>query len=238
MSILGDGGVVPAGDGPDEDVELLRFQRDRYLEDLQRIAAERDRYFAELETLHGAVDTLRRRLEDVGVAADLPAEVAGLTPPSAVGEEVLSEAALQAERDLLLLELERERDGYLEDVRRVTAEFQNFRKQTERRNAEVADSAKGDLVAALLPVLDACDAALQQGATQVEPVANALRAALEKEGMTVIAPTGQPFDPNLHEAVLHEPAAPGEEPVVLDTLRLGYAWRERVVRAALVKVRS
>jgi molecular chaperone GrpE len=238
MSILGDG-VVPAGDGPEEDAELLRFQRDRYLEDLERIGAERDRYFRELEVLHTAVDLLRARLDEAGLPTELPADAVGLRPPSATaGEDVLSEAALQAERDALLLELERERDGYLEDVRRITAEFQNFRKQTERRNAEVADQAKGDLVAALLPVLDACDAAMQQGATQVEPVANALRGALEKEGMQVIAPTGQAFDPNLHEAVLHEPAGPGEEPVVLDTLRLGYAWRERVVRAALVKVRS
>jgi len=238
MSILGDG-LVPSADGPDEDTELLRFQRDRYLEDLERITAERDRYFAELEAFHVAAGVLRRRLEAAGLPADLPEEVAGLVPPSeGAPADLLEEAALQAERDLLLLELERERDGYLEDVRRVTAEFQNFRKQTERRNAEVADQAKGDLVAALLPVLDACDAALQQGASQVEPVANALRSALEKEGMAVIAPTGQPFDPNQHEAVLHEPADPGEEPTVVETLRLGYAWRERVVRAALVKVRS
>lgn len=235
MSILGDG-IVPSGDQPEEDATLLRFQRDRYLEDLERITAERDRYFAELERLHLGVELLQRRLDEAGLPAELPDEVVGLERPSAGRPSEEDEFA--AERDALLLELERERDGYLEDVRRITAEFQNFRKQTERRNAEVADQAKGDLVGALLPVLDACDAALQQGATQVEPVANALRASLEKEGMEVIAPTGEPFDPTLHEAVLHEPADPGQEPVVLDTLRLGYAWRGRVVRAALVKVRS
>ena len=61
--------------------------------------------------------------------------------------------------------------------------------------------------------------------------------ALEKGGLVRMSPEGQPFDPNLHEAVLHE-EGDGGEIVVLESLRTGYSWGGRVLRPAMVKVRG
>ena len=88
-------------------------------------------------------------------------------------------------------------------------------------------------------MLDACDGAIRHGATEVEPVFAALLGTLEKEGLERIDPAGEPFDPNRHEAVMHEPAADGDEgTVVTDVMRPGYAWKGRVLRPAMVKVRG
>jgi len=70
--------------------------------------------------------------------------------------------------------LEGERDGYLVDLQRVTAEFANFRKQVEKRSAAVSARARGDLVEKILPVLDACDLAVEHGADDVTPIRTSL----------------------------------------------------------------
>ena len=88
-------------------------------------------------------------------------------------------------------------------------------------------------------MLDACDGALLHGSTEVEPIYAALLGSLEKVGLARVDPAGEVFDPNHHEAVLHEPANDGEsETMVSDVLRPGYTWKGRVVRAAMVKVRG
>jgi molecular chaperone GrpE len=132
-----------------------------------------------------------------------------------------------------------ERDAYLEDMRRVAADFANFRRQTEKRNSDLVEQANARLVENLLPTLDACEAALRHGAKDVEPVHVALLSVLEREGLVRLAPEGEAFDPASHEAVLHEPAddeAAG--PVVTEVLRTGYSLNGRIVRAALVKVKG
>ena len=132
-----------------------------------------------------------------------------------------------------------ERDQHLADLQRVSAEFQNFRKQTEKRNSDFAAQAGSRVAEALLPVLDACDAAAQQGVEGVEPIAGQLRGELERAGLQVIAEVGAPFDPNLHEAAMSEPGDDGQDgPIVAQVLRTGYAWNGRVLRAAMVKVKG
>ena len=136
---------------------------------------------------------------------------------------------------------ETERDVHLLDLQRVSAEFANFRKQTERRNAEVASRARGDLAERLLPVLDACDLALGHGTEGVAPIHAALVNALAPMGLEILDPVGEPFDPTRHEAVLHEPAGEddaGGTQVVVEVLRRGYVWSGRVLRPAMVKVRG
>ena len=136
---------------------------------------------------------------------------------------------------------ETERDVHLLDLQRVSAEFANFRTQTERRNAEVASRARGDLAERLLPVLDACDLALGHGAEDVAPIHAALVNALAPVGLEILDPVGEPFDPTRHEAVLHEPAGEddaGGTQVVVEVLRRGYVWSGRVLRPAMVKVRG
>lgn len=133
-------------------------------------------------------------------------------------------------------ELLAERDGYLSDLQRVTAEFANYRRKTAERQKETVAMAAADIVEKVLPVLDACDAAAAQGAEDVVPIRDALFAALEKEGLAKLDDPGAPFDPTCHEAVIHEP---GEgEAVVVEVLRAGYEWNSRVLRPAMVKVRG
>lgn len=132
-----------------------------------------------------------------------------------------------------------ERDDYLDRLRRLQADFENFKKRSTRQLHEAGDQARARLAEQLLPVLDACDAGMLHGAAGVEPVFAALLGVLEKEGLERIDPLGQVFDPALHEAVLHEPAQePHDEPRVVEVLRPGYAWKGQVLRAAMVKVRG
>ena len=133
-------------------------------------------------------------------------------------------------------ELLAQRDGYLNDLQRVTAEFANYRRKAAERQQATVAMAAADIVEKVLPVLDACDAAVAQGAEDVVPIRDSLFAALEKEGLAKLDDPGAPFDPTCHEAVAHEP---GEgEAVIAEVLRAGYEWNSRVLRPAMVKVRG
>lgn len=157
---------------------------------------------------------------------------------SELSEDALAEAALIVQNDVVALE--RERDDYLDQLRRVQADFENYRKRTLAQQGEVAERANEYLVGQLLPVLDACDAAVQHGAEDVAPVQAQLVDTLEKAGLERLDPAGEPFDPNFHEAVMHEPADDGDGggSVVAEVLRTGYTWKGRVLRPAMVKVRG
>jgi molecular chaperone GrpE len=155
---------------------------------------------------------------------------------AADGVEVTDD--LQAAADALEVDLElllAEREQYLDAYRRAQADFENYRKQAQKRQEDAVVRALGSFVEKLLPVLDACDAALAHGATEVEPVLAALYGALGKEGLERVDPKGAAFDPAEAEAVLHEPGEGGEQ-VVSEVLRAGYRWRGRVLRPAMVKV--
>jgi molecular chaperone GrpE len=161
-------------------------------------------------------------------AAEAPADTTAADAPVTVEDLVVALEAVTAERD-----------QHLADLQRVSAEFQNFRKQTEKRNSDFAAQAGSRVAEALLPVLDACDAAAQQGVEGVEPIAGQLRGELERAGLQVIAEVDAPFDPNLHEAAMSEPGDDGQDgPIVAQVLRTGYAWNGRVLRAAMVKVKG
>jgi len=133
-----------------------------------------------------------------------------------------------------------ERDEYRDALLRVKAEFDNFRKRTERDRAAMAAQVSARLVGELLSVLDSCDAAITQGAADVEPVRKALVDLLTKEGLEVLDLSGVPFDPHHHEAVIHEEGegAPDGGPEVVETLRTGYLWQGTVLRPAMVRVRG
>ena len=135
---------------------------------------------------------------------------------------------------------DQESDRYLADLQRLSAEFSNFRKRTDRRNAEVVTRARADLVERLLPILDSCDAAVSQGDEGVGSIRKAMLDALEPLGLEVVDPHGQPFDPTHHDAVPHEPVegASAIGPIVVEVLRRGYFWEGQVLRPAMVKVRG
>ncbi len=120
-------------------------------------------------------------------------------------------------------------------VETLVADLDNFRKQSQRRLEDEVVRSSGGLVERLLPVFDACDGALAHGATEVEPIASALLGALAKEGLVRIDPLGEPFDPAVADAVVHEPGGGGDH-IVSEVMRAGYTWRGRVLRPAMVKV--
>jgi molecular chaperone GrpE len=170
---------------------------------------------------------------DVGPETDDPgrAEAAADAVVEATDELQAAADALEVDLELLLSE----RAQYLDAYRRAQADFENYRKQAQKRQDDAVLRALGGFVEKLLPVLDACDAALAHGANEVEPVLAALYGALGKEGLERIDPKGEPFDPAEAEAVMHEPGEGGEQ-VVSEVLRTGYRWRGRVLRPAMVKV--
>jgi molecular chaperone GrpE len=160
---------------------------------------------------------------------------AGPGPDAAPDGEAVSVEDLVASLELVTAE----RDQHLADLQRVSADFANFRKQTEKRNTELAAHAGSRVAEALLPVLDACDAAAQQGVEGVEPIAAQLKGVLEAAGLELIADESEPFDPTRHEAAMTEPGEDGQDTaIVAEVLRSGYAWNGRVLRAAMVKVKG
>lgn len=132
-----------------------------------------------------------------------------------------------------------ERDEYREALLRVKADFDNYKKRIAKDHATTVERASEKLVVELLPVLDACEAAIAHGANDVEPIMKSMIDVLDREGLERLHPIGEGFDPNLHEAVMHEPGdGSTDEPVVVEVLRTGYVWKGRVVRPAMVKVMS
>lgn len=168
--------------------------------------------------------------QPLGVSVDGSTDTA-----EAVGDELLTVEDLVVTLEAVTAE----RDQHLADLQRVSAEFANFRKQTDKRNADFAAQAGSRVAEALLPVLDACDAAAQQGIEGVEPIAGQLRGELVRAGLEVIEDLDAPFDPNRHEAAMSEPGDDDQDgPLVAQILRTGYAWNGRVLRAAMVKVKG
>lgn len=161
--------------------------------------------------------------------------------PGAGGDDLAGPDGVEMTVEDLLRDLERvtaERDQYLDASRRIQAEFENYRKAVAKREVEARERANESLVNEILPVLDACDGALASGATDVEPVRTSLYDALVKQGLDRIDDAESPFDPERHDAVMHEPADNADGPVVAQVLRAGYSWKGRVVRPAMVKVRG
>ena len=148
-----------------------------------------------------------------------------------------AEVAAEIDSDLDAAVLLAERDDFRDTLLRVKAEFDNYKKRVARDEVELRERAAAGLAEKLLVVLDACDAAVGHGATDVEPIAKMLGELLEREGLVRLAPADEPFDPNLHDAVMHEPGDGGEA-LVVETLRTGYEWKGRVLRPAMVKVRG
>ena len=140
--------------------------------------------------------------------------------------------------DEAIVALIAERDEYLEALQRLKAEFANARRRDQERAMDQRSQAAAELVEKLLPVLDSCDAAVGQGVEQVVPVRDALFDALAGQGLARMDPAGEPFDPELHDAVMYEEGDGSGNQTVIETLRTGYRWNERVLRAPMVKVQG
>lgn len=130
-----------------------------------------------------------------------------------------------------------EREEFKHLAQRIQADFDNFRKRSAAQALADAERATGRLAEALLPMLDAAEAAYLRHPDEVGPLLNQMLTELKKHGLEALDLDGKPFDPEVAEAVHHEPGE-GGEPVVDEVLRSGYQWKGRTLRAAMVKTKD
>jgi molecular chaperone GrpE len=141
-----------------------------------------------------------------------------------------------------IAELEQERDAHLDDLKRLAAEFDNYRKRVARDQETLVARAHERIVKELLPVLDDLERALEAAAEHEEAkledgvrmVHRNLAEALRREGLAEIETNGR-FDPHVHEALLSQPSDQ-DEGSVLDVVQKGYRLGDRVLRPARVIV--
>ena len=204
------------------------------------------------ERVKQAADSLKERqktmneetqVQQEGMAPDQPQTPEQAEKAVPDGEEIQESA--QAETAALEKELEEtraQRDEYLDLVQRKQAEFANYRRRTESVRQEAYDDGRRDAIEKLLPVVDnlerALDAAGEESALRsgVEMVLRQTLETLAKLGMETIDPLGQPFDAELHNAVMQGSAEEGDPGTVCQVLQKGYRLGGRVIRHAMVKV--
>jgi len=170
---------------------------------------------------------------DAELSAEALADIEDALAAVDAAELSAAEEAVELDVQALLVE----RDSFKDIALRLQADFDNYRKRVANQQADEVQRATGKLAEALLPVLDACEAAFVQHPAEIEPIFNLMLGSLKKLGLEAMHLQGQPFDPNLADAVMHEPGDDGE-PVVSEVLRSGYTWHGKVLRAAMVKVRG
>lgn len=182
-------------------------------ESLADEAAESEALAADEDPLLEATD------EDLEEAADLAERE---VDPDADGDGVVSDIELQlAERT--------------EDLQRVSAEYANYRRRTERERGQAAEQAKAKFATQLLPLLDDLDLAQQHGDLNEGPLkafSDKFHNVLEGQGVKAFGEEGEPFDPEIHEAV--QDLSQGDQKVLGTVLRKGYMMGERLVRNAMV----
>jgi len=219
----------------------------------------------------GAPETGRDAEVAEAELVDVEGEVAGDPDASGGGSDTATPSAMGDLSGLEILlsddfaRISAERDQFLDSLQRLQADFDNFRKRTDRHQAELRDRANEALLARLLPVLDALDLALAHlGLGEAPPTDEAsasllqvntmLRDTLEREGLERIDSVGVPFDPTVHDATAIDDGGSagartddgpdtgdGEAPTgptVTEVWRAGYRLKDRVIRPAMVRVRG
>jgi molecular chaperone GrpE len=151
----------------------------------------------------------------------------------------------QPDRAAEVSELQKQRDDYYDRLLRKTAEFDNYRKRTERERLQLSEAAAADLIEELLPLVDDMERALKADAGSegadairrgVELIHKQLLETLRKRGVRPIESLGADFDPHFHQAVAHEPVEGRREGEVIEEFRRGYMLGDRLLRPAMVKV--
>lgn len=169
---------------------------------------------------------------------DVPAVPSG-EPRGVTGVGVDPMPALDREQ---VEALRRERDDLRDQLLRKRAEFDNYRKRVERDREQAGMDATASVLKEVIPTIDNLDRALEATGTEstlrqgVELTRRELLGLLDRYGVVVEDPAGQPFDPQRHQALSHEVVPGRPEGTVVEVFRKGYSWKDRLLRPALVKV--
>ena len=175
-------------------------------------------------------------------AQDAPEAEAGVADAEQAEQSAADEAADPAEGEFIedpASEAEKLANERLEDLRRLQAEFVNFRNRSAKEREQLREHVTGDLVGSLLPVLDDIDAARQHGDLAEGPfasIAAKLEESLRKQGVERFGEVGEGFDPKVHEAVMQQPTSEVEPDQISMVMRYGYRVNQRVIRPAQVAV--
>jgi len=140
-------------------------------------------------------------------------------------------------------ELRRDKDALQDRLLRTAAEFDNYRKRVERERRDLADYMKADILTEILPIVDNFERALQAPSSDgdslrkgVDLIHKQMLDFLRKRGVTPIEALGADFDPNFHQAVIHETSPFHREGEVIEELQRGYMLGDKLLRPAMVKV--
>jgi molecular chaperone GrpE len=170
------------------------------------------------------------------------------TPPTGGEHDSSGQEQIEQDFDALLAQAEQERDEYLDLAKRTKADFENFRKRMSAEVLAASGRGKAEVLLGVLPVLDDLERALQAAGLDPEGdsddglahgvllVFRGLRETLVKNGIEAVDPTGERFDPTLHEALSTQPAEGVESGTVVETLQKGYRLGEQLIRPARVVV--
>lgn len=192
-----------------------------------------------------SVETIEDAVRDDGDAdEESPAVAAGEETTTVSKQAVIDLMQELRQKTDAITKLSDERSDLYDKLLRKQAEFENFRKRGEREMQEAYVRARADLLTDLLPVLDNFDLAVQHADTTnpdavregVHLIHKQLFDSLFRLGLEPIEADGQPFDPELHEAVATEPTDEAPDHTVLVVLQRGYRLGDRMLRPARVKV--
>jgi molecular chaperone GrpE len=164
---------------------------------------------------------------------------ATLSPADEAGSKIAPASDLEAELD----RVRNERAAYLDRAARIQAEFENFRKRSDKQQQDFKEYALAGAMTTLLPILDSLDRALNTKAASLEDfhagielIDKQFHDALAKLGVQPVPAEGEPFDPNLHQAIQMVDTDEVEDNHVLDELQRGYKLKDRLLRPAMVRV--
>lgn len=161
-----------------------------------------------------------------------------------ISEENKAQESIETDENELV-KLQKENEELNQRLLRVAADFDNFRKRTRLEKEELAKYANSNLISELLPVLDNFQLALdikepseevKKFMTGMEMIQRQLLQVLEQAGLEAINAVGQTFDPQKHEAVMQVEDEEAPDNSVLEELRRGYMFKEKVIRPSMVKV--
>lgn len=142
----------------------------------------------------------------------------------------------------ILTKKEEECEKYLDMLKRTTAEYDNFRKRTQKEKEGLFDEGFRTAIEKIIPVLDNLERALEHSNEEgsfkdgIDMILKMFKDTLEKEGVEEIPSLGEKFDPDIHNAVMHIEDENYGSNEVIEVLLKGYKYKEKVIRHSMVKV--